>query len=120
LADTFSIFLWWDNGRDFNEVIFNDFFYLDWYETIQTKAAFRNWYCCFNFACCNYLWFGSLANYGINNWLTPLVVVRAIILNGIGGVVFGWLFWKKGIESAIIAHFETDIFLLTLLPILVR
>jgi hypothetical protein len=52
--------------------------------------------------------------------VTTLVVVRAIILNGIGGVVFGWLFWKKGLESAMIAHFTTDIFLLTLLPSLFR
>ena len=49
--------------------------------------------------------------------ITPIVIGRAIILNGIGGIVFGWLFWKKGLESAIIAHFTTDIFLLTLLPL---
>ena len=48
--------------------------------------------------------------------ITPLVVIRAIVFNGIGGVVFGWLFWKKGLESAMIAHFTADIFLLTLLP----
>ena len=24
--------------------------------------------------------------------------------NSIGGIVFGWLYWKKGLESAIIAH----------------
>ena len=50
--------------------------------------------------------------------ITPIVVTRAIVLNGIGGVVFGWLFWKKGLESAIIAHFTADIFLLTLLPLI--
>lgn len=49
--------------------------------------------------------------------ITPLVVTRAIILNGIGGVVFGLLFWKKGLESAIMAHFTDDVFLLTLLPL---
>lgn len=49
--------------------------------------------------------------------ITPLVVLRAIVLNGVGGIIFGWLFWKKGLESAIIAHFTTDIFLLTLLPL---
>lgn len=46
-----------------------------------------------------------------------LTVTRAIILNGIGGVIFGYLFWKKGLESAMIAHFTTDIFLLSLFPI---
>lgn len=50
--------------------------------------------------------------------ITPIVIARAIILNGIGGVVFGWLFWKKGLESAIIAHFTADIFLLTILPLI--
>lgn len=50
--------------------------------------------------------------------LTPLIIVRALVLNGIGGIVFGVLFWKKGFESAMIAHFTTDIFLLTLLPLI--
>lgn len=50
--------------------------------------------------------------------ITPLVIGRAIVLNGIGGIVFGWLFWKKGFESAMIAHFTADIFLLTILPLL--
>ena len=49
-----------------------------------------------------------------------LVVARAIVLNGIGGIVFGWLFWKKGLEAAMLAHFTTDIFLLTLLPLVLR
>lgn len=52
--------------------------------------------------------------------LTPLIIGRAIILNGVGGIIFGWLFWKKGLESAMIAHFTTDIFLLTLLPLLFK
>ncbi len=52
--------------------------------------------------------------------ITPIVVMRAIILNGIGGVVFGWLYWKKGLEAAIIAHFTADIFLLTVLPIILQ
>jgi len=48
--------------------------------------------------------------------LTPLVVIRAIVLNGIGGIIFGWLYWKKGLESAIIAHFSADIVLHTIFP----
>lgn len=48
--------------------------------------------------------------------ITPLIVLRAVVLNGIGGVIFGWLFWKKGLEAAMFAHFVTDVFLLTLLP----
>lgn len=52
--------------------------------------------------------------------ITPLVVARAVMLNSIGGIIFGWLYWKKGLESAIIAHFTTDIVLLTLLPHLIK
>lgn len=43
--------------------------------------------------------------------LTPLVITRAIVLNGLGGVIFGYLYWKRGLESAMIAHFSTDIVL---------
>lgn len=50
--------------------------------------------------------------------LTPIVVTRAIILNWIGGIVFGWLYWKKWLESAMVAHFSADITLHVLLPII--
>jgi len=49
--------------------------------------------------------------------LTPLVITRAILLNGLGGVAFGWLYWKRGLESAMVAHFSTDIVLHVLLAI---
>jgi membrane protease YdiL (CAAX protease family) len=49
--------------------------------------------------------------------ITPAVVVRAIVLNGIGGLLFGWLFWKRGLETGIVAHFFADIVLLVLLPV---
>jgi membrane protease YdiL (CAAX protease family) len=41
--------------------------------------------------------------------LTPLVVVRAILLNGILGVAFGYLFWQHGLEAAMAAHFAADV-----------
>jgi membrane protease YdiL (CAAX protease family) len=49
--------------------------------------------------------------------LTPLVITRAILLNGIGGVIFGWLYWKRGLEAAMIAHFSADIILHVLLAL---
>jgi len=52
--------------------------------------------------------------------ITAMVVVRAIVLNGIGGVVFGVLFWKKGLESAIVAHFSADIVLHIITPAVVK
>lgn len=50
--------------------------------------------------------------------LSTIVVIRAIALNGIAGVLFGWLYWRRGLESAMIAHFATDIVLHVLLPLL--
>lgn len=35
-----------------------------------------------------------------------------IIGNSIGGIIFGWLYWKKGLESAFIAHVFTHIIML--------
>ncbi len=51
--------------------------------------------------------------------LTPLIIVRAMLLNGIGGIAFGLLYWKQGLESAMVAHFLTDVFVHGLMPLLV-
>ncbi len=40
--------------------------------------------------------------------LTFAVVLRTILLNAIGGIVFGWLFWRWGFECAVIAHLAAD------------
>lgn len=50
---------------------------------------------------------------------TPLLIVRTIILNCAGGIIFGWLYWKKGLESAMISHFSADIVLHVILPLIV-
>lgn len=52
--------------------------------------------------------------------LTPLVVARALLLNGLGGLVFGWLYWKRGLPSAMLAHFSADIVLHVVAPLLNR
>ena len=49
--------------------------------------------------------------------LTPLVITRAILLNGLGGVAFGWLYWKRGLEAAMLSHFSADIVLHVLLAL---
>lgn len=36
--------------------------------------------------------------------LTPLVTIRAILLNGIVGSAFGWLFWQYSLEAAMLSH----------------
>jgi membrane protease YdiL (CAAX protease family) len=40
--------------------------------------------------------------------ITPLVVVAALVLNGIAGIAFGYLYRKHGLESAMVAHFTAD------------
>lgn len=40
--------------------------------------------------------------------LTPLYVIRTLALNGVG-LIYGWLYWKRGLESAMLAHFATDL-----------
>lgn len=42
---------------------------------------------------------------------TPLLIARAILLNGIAGVAFGYLFWQYGLEAAMLAHFTADLVL---------
>ena len=43
--------------------------------------------------------------------LTPLIVTRTVLLNTLGGIVFGWLYWKRGLEAGMVAHFASDIVL---------
>jgi len=49
--------------------------------------------------------------------LTPLFVTRAIVLNGLLGVAFGYLYMTRGLESAMISHFSADIVLHVLLAL---
>ena len=43
--------------------------------------------------------------------LTPLVILRAITLNGLIGIAFGYLYFKHGLEAAMLSHFTADIVL---------
>jgi hypothetical protein len=43
--------------------------------------------------------------------LTPLIVATIVFLNSIGGLTFGYLYWRKGLEAAMLAHFIADIVL---------
>jgi len=49
--------------------------------------------------------------------LDAVVVARTLVLNGIAGLVFGWLYWKHGIESAMLAHFSADLMLHVVAPL---
>jgi len=41
--------------------------------------------------------------------ITPLLVIRALLLNSIAGIGFGYLYWKKGLLYTMITHFFADI-----------
>jgi membrane protease YdiL (CAAX protease family) len=49
--------------------------------------------------------------------LTTLVILGAVVLNGIAGVAFGYLYFRHGLESAMLAHFSADILLHVLLAL---
>ncbi len=49
--------------------------------------------------------------------LDSIVVVRTIGLNAIAGVVFGWVYWRRGLEMAMLSHFSADIVLHVLAPL---
>ena len=49
---------------------------------------------------------------------TPLVV-RALLLNSIGGVGFGYLYWRHGLSAAMLAHMATHVLMqLVFVPLL--
>lgn len=41
--------------------------------------------------------------------ITPLILTRTLALNGPIAVLCGWLFWRHGIEAAIVAHLMADL-----------
>jgi membrane protease YdiL (CAAX protease family) len=60
---------------------------------------------------------GHLGITGSLTAITPIVIGRAVLLNGVG-VLFSWLYWKKGLESAMIAHFTSDIVIHVITPVI--
>ena len=43
--------------------------------------------------------------------LTPALVARIVVLNSLAGIAFGWLYWRRGLEAAMVAHFSADLVL---------
>jgi len=41
--------------------------------------------------------------------LTQLVVVRAVVLNATAGIAFGYLYWNRGLEAAMLAHMSAHL-----------
>ncbi|MBF2084149.1 CPBP family intramembrane glutamic endopeptidase [Thermoleptolyngbya sp. C42_A2020_037] len=52
--------------------------------------------------------------------LTPIVIIRALLLNGIAGIGFGWLFWQYSLEAAMLAHISVHAFTFVLSGLLAK
>ncbi len=48
-----------------------------------------------------------------------MVLLRAVLLNGIYGTVFGYLYWKRGLESSMMSHVTSDLLVHLILPALI-
>jgi membrane protease YdiL (CAAX protease family) len=48
---------------------------------------------------------------------TYAVMIQILLLNGIAGVVFGYLFWRYNLMAAMLAHFVADIIIHVLIPL---
>ncbi|GLQ98850.1 CPBP family glutamic-type intramembrane protease [Dyella mobilis] len=51
---------------------------------------------------------------------TPVLIGRIILLNALVGLVTGTLFWKYGLEHAMLAHFCADLMLHVATPLIVH
>ncbi len=49
----------------------------------------------------------------LNSGLTVPIVIYVVTANSVFGIVAGFLFWKKGLEAAIIAHMSAHVVLIT-------
>ncbi|TKX75163.1 CPBP family intramembrane metalloprotease [Halorubrum sp. GN11_10-6_MGM] len=52
--------------------------------------------------------------------LTPALVARTVLLNAVAGVAFGWLYWRRSLEAAMVAHaaFHVPLVALSLIQVL--
>ncbi len=60
---------------------------------------------------------GHLPAYSLLAPLTPVIVARAVVLNGLLGLAFGYLYWTRGFESAMLSHFSADLLLHVILAL---
>lgn len=63
---------------------------------------------------------GHLPSASLVMHITPAVVVFALLLNGIPALTFGFLYWRRGLESAMIAHFCADFVVWVIGPTFLR
>lgn len=61
---------------------------------------------------------GHLPIVAIDTCLSVVVVLRVIMINSLGGIVFGLIYWKWGLPSAMMSHFSADFILLVIFPLM--
>ncbi|SEP18448.1 CAAX protease self-immunity [Halogranum amylolyticum] len=51
--------------------------------------------------------------------LTPALIARTVLLNAVAGVLFGWLYWRRSLEAAMVAHasFHVPLVVLSLVQV---
>lgn len=57
--------------------------------------------------------FGALHMPALATYVEPDAthVVRVLLLNGVAGVLYGWLFWRRSLEAAMLAHAGSHVLL---------
>lgn len=77
-----------------------------WREQADQLSPAAFWFA--NFVVAILFGLGHLPSASLVISITPLVVAAALMLNGIAAIAFGYLYWKRGLEAAMIAHFTAD------------
>jgi Type II CAAX prenyl endopeptidase Rce1-like len=52
--------------------------------------------------------------------ITSMSIFYILSLNGIAALVFGYLYWRRGLEAAMVAHFSADIVLHVIGPVFLK
>ncbi len=93
---------------------------MTWLLTQVTQSTAQTWVGVAIFLSALLFGLGHLPATSAMTKLTPLIIIRAIVLNGIAGIVFGWVFLTYGFIAAMIAHFSADIVLHVITPTLLK
>ena len=64
---------------------------------------------------------GHLPALGQSVDLTPALIIRTVLLNAIAGILLGWLYWRRSLEAAMIAHttFHVPLLILSLVQVMI-
>ena len=61
---------------------------------------------------------GHLPAIAMDASMNTLIVIRVILVNSLGGIVFGMIFWKWGLSAAMLSHFSADLVILVIFPLM--